>query len=94
MFMNMRDNYDLMPRMEHFNCVIDILGRVGRLDEAEKLLRSMPRVPNVTGWLTLLTACKTFGNNELGRTCYHEAVLLDAEKASCYMLMSNICQDV
>jgi pentatricopeptide repeat protein len=94
MFMDMRERHNLMPRREHFNCLIDILGRVGRLDEAEKLLHSMPKVPNVTGWLTLLTACRTFGRNELGRICYREAVCLDAEKASLYMLMSNICQDL
>ncbi|KAI5058887.1 hypothetical protein GOP47_0027057 [Adiantum capillus-veneris] len=69
----------LMPTMEHINCVIDNLSRVGSLCEAEQLLQTMPNMPNAIGWLTLLTAYRTFGSNMRGRKSFHEAAHLDSD---------------
>ncbi|TKW36007.1 hypothetical protein SEVIR_2G412000v4 [Setaria viridis] len=60
-------HHGLSPSPEHYGCVIDLLGRAGRLDEAYELIRSMASRGDATGWRTLLAACRVHGNVKLGR---------------------------
>ncbi|KAI5008132.1 hypothetical protein ZWY2020_009180 [Hordeum vulgare] len=60
--------YGLSPHTEHYGCIIDLLGKAGRLDEAYELIRSLSSHGDVVGWRTLLAACRVHGNVELGRT--------------------------
>ncbi|KAK9058537.1 hypothetical protein SSX86_023379 [Deinandra increscens subsp. villosa] len=62
---NMESNYGIAPRMEHYACVIDLLGRAGRLEEAQNLVKSMPFQPDAMVWKTLLGACRLCGDVEL-----------------------------
>ncbi|KAI5072445.1 hypothetical protein GOP47_0012551 [Adiantum capillus-veneris] len=57
-FTSMVNQYGISPVEEHYNCMIDLLGRMGRLDQGEELLRSMPPGTSSLPWLTLLGACK------------------------------------
>lgn len=92
-FKSMKEHHSITPTIEHFNCMVDLLGRAGHLNEAGQLLREMPVSPNVTGWTSLLTACKIYGNIDLGRECFHQVASLDPSYASGYILMSNIYAD-
>lgn len=92
-FKSIREEHGITPSMEHFNCMIELLGSTGRLQEAERLLQSMPIVPDVTGWMTLLGACKTYGDTGLGKLCFDQAYLLDPNHAAGYVIMSNIFRD-
>jgi pentatricopeptide repeat protein len=47
-FKSMNDVYKVIPRAEHYACVIDLLGRAGRLHEAEHLLETIVPEQNVT----------------------------------------------
>jgi pentatricopeptide repeat protein len=60
-------HHGLSPSPEHYGCVIDLLGRAGRLGEAYELIRSMASLGDATGWRTLLAACRVHGNVNLGR---------------------------
>ncbi|KAL4576867.1 hypothetical protein LXL04_012967 [Taraxacum kok-saghyz] len=62
---NMESEYGVSPRMEHYACVVDLLGRGQRLKEAKDLIRSMPFQPNAMVWKTLLGACRLCGDVEL-----------------------------
>ncbi|KVI09419.1 putative pentatricopeptide repeat-containing protein At3g25970 [Cynara cardunculus var. scolymus] len=62
---HMESDYGISPRMEHYACVIDLLGRAGHLKEAESLVRAMPFQPNAMVWKTLLGACRLCGDVEL-----------------------------
>ena len=55
--------------IECYNCVADLLGRIGYLKEAQLLLGVIPMFPDAVGWVSLLTACKTYGNVRLGKDC-------------------------
>lgn len=88
-FRSMKEDYNISPSMEHYNCMLDLLSRSGYLYEAKYFLQSMPTQPSVEGWVALLTACMTYGNVKLGRECFDRLVQLDPE-ASGYVLMSNI----
>jgi pentatricopeptide repeat protein len=37
-FMSMIQDYNITPRMEHYACIVDLLGRVGRLNEAQDFI--------------------------------------------------------
>ncbi|PKA56656.1 Pentatricopeptide repeat-containing protein [Apostasia shenzhenica] len=51
------DDYGIKPRMEHYGCMVDLLGRAGKLEEAVVLIQKMPIQPNVVIWATLLSSC-------------------------------------
>ncbi|MCO5558996.1 hypothetical protein L7F22_012587 [Adiantum nelumboides] len=70
--------------MEHYNCFVDVLGR-GR-----KMLYSMPVLPSVITWMSLLAACKTYKQTDLGRACFQQIIKLDPNAAGGYTIMSNI----
>jgi hypothetical protein len=70
--------------------MFDILGRLGHLHAVEYLLRTLPMPPNLVGWVTLLTACKTYGDVELGAQCSRKILSLDPDEASVYMLMADL----
>ncbi|MCO5598372.1 hypothetical protein L7F22_052467 [Adiantum nelumboides] len=93
-FEKMREELGPIPRNEHLNCMTELLGSTGRLHEAEKLLQSMPVLPNMTGWMTLLAACRLYGFFGLGRVCFEQAHDLDSAHAAGYVLISKICSDL
>ncbi|KAJ4818226.1 Pentatricopeptide repeat-containing protein [Rhynchospora pubera] len=77
-------------RMEHYACMVDILGRCGKLGEAEQFIRNMPLRPNVAVWLALLGACRVHGNVEVAEKASKEIFNLDLHNSSAYVLLSNI----
>ncbi|KAI8013237.1 Pentatricopeptide repeat-containing protein [Camellia lanceoleosa] len=57
--------FGIKPRIEHYGCMVDLLGRAGRLEEAVRLRESMHVEPNAVIWAILLSACKIHGNEIL-----------------------------
>lgn len=92
-FKLMRKEYGITPSIEHCNCVIDILGRSGRTEDAKKFILTMPLLPNVTTWMSLLTSCRTLGSIEFGRVCFDQANKLNPYNSSAFMIMSKIYAD-
>lgn len=58
--------YGFSPKVEHYGCMIDLLGRAGLLEEAHNLIKSLPIEGDATGWRALLAACRVYGNVDLG----------------------------
>ncbi|GJW66418.1 putative pentatricopeptide repeat-containing protein [Tanacetum coccineum] len=71
-------------------CTIDILGRVGKLDEAMDLVNNMPFEANASVWGALLGAAKTHKNVDLGEIAAHKLMLLQPEKSGTHVILSNI----
>ncbi|XP_061360477.1 pentatricopeptide repeat-containing protein At3g57430, chloroplastic-like [Gastrolobium bilobum] len=88
-FYQMEDTYGVVPEMEHYACVVDLLGRVGQLDEAVEFISRMPIEPNEMVWQTLLGACRIHGNAELGETAAQKILSTQPEYPSTYVLLSN-----
>lgn len=65
-FERMVCEYGLSPQVEHYGCMIDLFGRAGLLEEAHKLINSLPIKGDATAWRSLLAACRTYGNVKLG----------------------------
>eukprot|EP01018_Ginkgo_biloba_P022701 Gb_16848 [translate_table: standard] len=83
-------SYHITPTMEHYVCIVDLLGRAGRLDEAQYFINKMPIEPDATVWNCLLGACRVHINIELGEYVAERLFELDPKNASPYVLLSNI----
>ena len=62
----MSSSYGIEPKVEHYDCVIDLLARAGLLEEAMELIGTMPMEPNPSALGALLGGCRIHGNFELG----------------------------
>ncbi|GMH21941.1 hypothetical protein Nepgr_023784 [Nepenthes gracilis] len=91
---SMSKDYGLEPSHRHYACMVDVLGRAGRLKEAEKFIYDMPIKPDVLIWGTLLAACKVHGDIELGRLAAGKVFELEPSDAGALTSLSNICADV
>ncbi|CAA7050468.1 unnamed protein product [Microthlaspi erraticum] len=91
-FESMSDSYGLAPRIEHFSCMADLLGRAGELDKLEHFINNMPMKPNVLIWRTVLGACcRANGRKaELGRRTAEMLFQLEPENAVNYVLLGNM----
>ncbi|XP_058096163.1 pentatricopeptide repeat-containing protein At1g08070, chloroplastic-like [Magnolia sinica] len=86
----MINEYGITPRIEHYGCLVDLLGRAGLVDEAEEVVNRMPIQPNAVVWGALLAACKVGGNVELGERALKHLLELEPENGGNYTLLSNI----
>lgn len=74
----------------HFNCLIDLFGRAGRVDEAAAVLEQVPLQLDLVSWGILLDGCRKEGNMDLSRTAFTNAINLVAERKSTFILLSDI----
>ncbi|KAB1216745.1 hypothetical protein CJ030_MR4G003869 [Morella rubra] len=91
-FEGMNQTWGVKPRIEHYGCMIDLLSRAGFLDEACRLIGTMPIRPNDTIWGALLGGCRIHKNVELASHVAKKlAVELDPKQAAGYLvLLSNV----
>ncbi|CAM6116121.1 unnamed protein product [Calypogeia fissa] len=89
-FGTMSSVHNIPPSIEHYACMVDLLGRAGYLHEAERLIKAMPCQPNATIWMCLLGACRVHGNVELGEQVANQLLELDPENPAGFTLLSNI----
>ncbi|KAK9141688.1 hypothetical protein Syun_011088 [Stephania yunnanensis] len=89
-FNSMVRNNQIEPSQEHYSCVIDMLGRAGRLKEAEEFIHRMPMKPGISALQSLLGACKMYGNVEMGRRAAEALMELEPMESGSYVVMSNL----
>ncbi|KAM0877402.1 hypothetical protein ACQ4PT_035532 [Festuca glaucescens] len=89
LFDRMKVQFGVTPRIEHYGCMVDILGRAGRLDAAEKLIRGMDIQPNAAMYRSLIRACGIHVKLELGERMIEELMRVEPEQSGNYVLMSN-----
>ncbi|PON78014.1 DYW domain containing protein [Parasponia andersonii] len=92
-FAAMERKYCLLPGPEHCSCVVDLLGRAGRLKEAEDFIQSMKVKPDGAVWGALLNACKIHKNLELAELAFKRVIELEPSNIGYYVLLSNIYSD-
>ncbi|MCO5608976.1 hypothetical protein L7F22_063195 [Adiantum nelumboides] len=89
-FLSMSKDFGLAPSRDHFNCVIDLLGRAGKLDEAETLLNNMPISHCAVSMRTLLGACRSQTDVNRGERAARQVVSLDPKSTCPYMILSSL----
>ncbi|KAJ7533582.1 hypothetical protein O6H91_13G056000 [Diphasiastrum complanatum] len=90
LFDSMCKDHGVTPTMDHYACMVDLLGRAGCLADAEDLINKMPIQPDAVVWMTLLGAARNHGHIEIGRRAFDCVVKLEPENAAAYVLLSNI----
>ncbi|KAJ7518207.1 hypothetical protein O6H91_21G059000 [Diphasiastrum complanatum] len=90
LFDSMSKDHDVIPTMDHYACMVDLLGRAGCLADAEDFISKMPFQPNAVVWMSLLGAASNHCNVEIGRRAFDCFVKLEPESAAAYVLLSNI----
>uniref|UniRef100_A0A0E0K396 ADF-H domain-containing protein n=1 Tax=Oryza punctata TaxID=4537 RepID=A0A0E0K396_ORYPU len=89
-FEEMRHVHGLMPNGEHYSCLVDMLGRAGRIEEAHRLIQDMPFEPSTSAWGVLLGACVLHKNVEFGEFAAKRLFQLDPKNTGNYVLLGNI----
>ncbi|WOH10031.1 hypothetical protein DCAR_0729492 [Daucus carota subsp. sativus] len=76
--------------IEHYACMIDLLGRGGHFQEAMELIGRMPMKPDIVIWGALLGGCRIHGNVEIAKQIVKHLLELETYSAGLYVLLSNI----
>ncbi|KAJ0974673.1 hypothetical protein J5N97_016638 [Dioscorea zingiberensis] len=92
-FYSMKTVYSVEPRSEHYACVVDLLGRAGRLVEAIGIIDEMNVDVSPSVWGSLLSACRTHRNLEYGEIAAKKLFELEPENSGNYILLSNMYAD-
>ncbi|KAL7586655.1 hypothetical protein Lser_V15G38495 [Lactuca serriola] len=89
-FNSMESIYGVKPKSEHYSCVIDLLGRSGKLKEAENFIKGMPFEANAYTWCSFLTSCRKYGDKERGELASKSLKIIDPLNSGAHVLLSNI----
>ncbi|XP_057813621.2 pentatricopeptide repeat-containing protein At2g13600 isoform X2 [Cryptomeria japonica] len=93
-FNGMNHSYCIMPTIDHYVCMVDLLGRAGYLEETLNFIIKMPIKPVEVVWTCLLSACRTHKNIELGELTADLLFELDPKSTAPYVLLSTIYADL
>ncbi|KAG9443737.1 hypothetical protein H6P81_015077 [Aristolochia fimbriata] len=89
---SMRERYNVVPDARHYTCVVDMLGRAGRLDEAYRLASNI-LVENGNDiallWGSLLSASRTHGRLDLAVEAGNRLIEANQQVTAAYVTMSN-----
>ncbi|XP_021298324.1 pentatricopeptide repeat-containing protein At3g14730 [Herrania umbratica] len=86
----MKSRYGVVPTIEHYTCVVDMLGRAGQLEEAYQLALTSPTEANAVVWRAVLAACRLHGNSDMAEVAAKHVFQLEPEHCGSYVLMSNV----
>ncbi|KMZ58470.1 Pentatricopeptide repeat-containing protein [Zostera marina] len=90
-FHNMSSIWRVAPEMEHYGCLIDLLGRAGELNRAlETIMSDMPLSPDIVIWRSLLSSCRIHGDVPLAERVVREMSKFDEGR----ILLSNLYASV
>ncbi|XP_010538669.1 PREDICTED: pentatricopeptide repeat-containing protein At4g21065 [Tarenaya hassleriana] len=89
-FRRMVEEFNIVPRIEHYGCMVDLLSRAGKIKEAYDYIQNMPMQPNSVIWRTLLGACSVHGNSALAEYATDQLLQLEPNYSGDYVLLSNL----
>uniref|UniRef100_A0A5K1DIJ8 DYW domain-containing protein n=2 Tax=Nymphaea colorata TaxID=210225 RepID=A0A5K1DIJ8_9MAGN len=89
-FDNMLRIYGFSHKVEHYGCMVDILGRAGYLEEAVELINDMPMEANAVVWGALLSGCRIHGNLQVAELALKRMIELEPYNSGNYVLLYNI----
>ncbi|KAI5419504.1 pentatricopeptide repeat-containing protein At1g08070, chloroplastic [Lathyrus oleraceus] len=93
-FKSMVDDYSTVPQIEHYGCMVDLLGRAGLLDKALSFIRNMPMEPDAVIWAALLGACRIYKNVEIAELALQRLIELEPKNPANFVMLSNIYKDL
>ena len=94
LFNTMQEKYGIEPRLEHYACMVDLLGRAGKVEEAYDMIKAMPIEPDLFVWGALLASCRNHGHLELAEVAAKHLSELEPESVGNRLLLSSVYADV
>ncbi|URE44140.1 Pentatricopeptide repeat-containing protein [Musa troglodytarum] len=89
-FSSMFKDYSIRPKVEHYGCMVDLLGRAGMLEEAMLVIESMPMEPTAGVWGAVLNACIIHEEFDLGERVGKHLIEMDPRHSGRYALLANL----
>ncbi|CAK9278386.1 unnamed protein product [Sphagnum jensenii] len=89
-YASMVTDYIISPKLEHYTCIVDLLGCAGHLQEAENIVMEMPWKPHVAPGMALIGTCRIHGNVEMAKRIAKRILEMELENAAGYVVLSNI----
>ena len=89
-FDSMEREHKVIPTVEHYGCIVDLLGRAGLLADAKRVVEAMPMGADANVWRALLSACRVHGNVQLGEEVGRALLELEPFNDGNYILLSSI----
>ncbi|CAJ2673909.1 unnamed protein product [Trifolium pratense] len=86
----MMKEYAIVPSEVHYSCIVDLLSRAGRLREAYNLVKTMPSTNSSAALSSLLSACRLYGDTEIGEAIGKHILKLEPYSSGAHALVSNI----
>lgn len=88
-FAAIRNSHNIELTRDHYACMVDLLGRAGRLEDAEMLIKEV-RNPDVVLWRALLSACKLHGQVEMSERALNKVLELAPGDGGSHVLLTNL----
>ncbi|KAL3568571.1 hypothetical protein D5086_031222 [Populus alba] len=89
-FESMSNRYAIEPQIQHYGCLVDLLGRAGKIEEAKKVVREMPLHPDSYALGALLDACRVHGDVQLGEEMVDSLAQRCLDHGGVHVLLSNM----
>ncbi|GER27906.1 tetratricopeptide repeat protein [Striga asiatica] len=89
-FEKMQSFYGIILKPDHYACMIDLLGRAGKFDEAMCLIKEMPFEPNAAIYGTLLGACRVHKNVDIAEFAAEKLLALQPCNSAAYVQLANV----
>lgn len=93
-FQSMAMDYSIVPQIEHYGCMVDLLARAGRLAEAVDFVKGMPIEADAVIWANLLGSCRVYKNVELAELALERLTELEPKNPANFVMLSNIYGDL
>lgn len=90
LYNTMKTDHGVAPTREHCSCVVDLLSRAGRINEAEAFVNQMEFEADIVIWKTLLAACTKYNNPEVGKRAAENILKIDPSNSAAHVLLCNI----
>ncbi|KAL6652390.1 hypothetical protein ACP70R_011315 [Stipagrostis hirtigluma subsp. patula] len=89
-FDSMSQVFGITPRVDHYACFIDLLGRGGHLQEAQEVIDHLPFSADGVIWATYLAACQMHNDEVRGKMAAKKLAELEPQSSSTYVFLSSL----
>ncbi|KAK4734740.1 hypothetical protein R3W88_009001 [Solanum pinnatisectum] len=93
-FFNLMGSYNVKPTLKHYTCMVDLLSRTGKINEALKVVNEMPLDPDTVIWGALLGGCVIHGNVEVGEIAANKLIKLEPGNTGNHVMLANLYASV
>ncbi|EFJ26160.1 hypothetical protein SELMODRAFT_34785, partial [Selaginella moellendorffii] len=80
------EDYREYATIQHYSCMVDLLGRANHLEEALAVVKSMPMEPDSTIWTSILASSRKWENVEAGRAAFER---IQEKDGAAFVLLAN-----